>query len=103
MAVSDGSSVVVYKELGLVAQVFDEPTLASLQRPPRDRPHPLLDHRRRHLGERPAHRFRNLADRRQPARLGHNGNLTNTSELAAPGRRRSTRAPARWARPPTPT
>src|SRR5499426_4770395 len=31
MAVSDGSGVVVYKDLGLVAQVFDEPTLASLR------------------------------------------------------------------------
>jgi amidophosphoribosyltransferase len=30
MAVSDGSAVVVYKELGLVAQVFDEATLSSL-------------------------------------------------------------------------
>ncbi len=31
IAVSDGTGVVVYKDLGLVAQVFDEPTLASLQ------------------------------------------------------------------------
>ena len=31
IAVSDGSGVVVYKDLGLVAQVFDEPTLASLR------------------------------------------------------------------------
>ena len=31
IAVSDGTSVVVYKDLGLVAQVFDEPTLASLR------------------------------------------------------------------------
>src|SRR5256886_7971896 len=31
IAVGDGSGVVVYKDLGLVAQVFDEPTLASLR------------------------------------------------------------------------
>ena len=30
MAVSDGTTVVVYKELGLVAQVFDEATLSAL-------------------------------------------------------------------------
>src|SRR3954454_591389 len=31
IAVSDGASVVVYKDLGLVRQVFDEPTLGSLR------------------------------------------------------------------------
>ena len=31
IAVSDGSALVVYKDLGLVAQVFDEPTLDSLR------------------------------------------------------------------------
>jgi len=31
IAVSDGSSVVVYKDLGLVSQVFDEATLNTLQ------------------------------------------------------------------------
>src|SRR5690242_16968795 len=31
IAVSDGASVVVYKDLGLVSQVFDEPTLGSLR------------------------------------------------------------------------
>src|SRR5690242_21797842 len=31
IAVSDGTGVVVFKDLGLVAQVFDEPTLASLR------------------------------------------------------------------------
>ncbi|MGH3263836.1 MAG: amidophosphoribosyltransferase, partial [Trebonia sp.] len=30
IAVSDGSSVLVYKDLGLVSQVFDEATLATL-------------------------------------------------------------------------
>ena len=31
MAVSDGSAVLVYKDLGLVAQVFDEAVLSSLR------------------------------------------------------------------------
>ena len=31
MAVSDGSTVLVYKDLGLVAQVFDEATLSSMR------------------------------------------------------------------------
>jgi len=31
MAVSDGEHLLVFKELGLVAQVFNEPTLATLQ------------------------------------------------------------------------
>ena len=54
IAVSDGTGVVVYKDLGLVAQVFDEPTLASL------RGHIAVGHTRYsttggvHLGERPA-------------------------------------------------
>ena len=30
MAVADGNAIVVYKELGLVAQVFDEPVLGAL-------------------------------------------------------------------------
>ena len=31
MAVADGSSIIVYRELGLVSQVFDEQTLSTLQ------------------------------------------------------------------------
>ena len=31
IAISDGQTIVVYKELGLVAQVFDETVLKSLQ------------------------------------------------------------------------
>src|SRR5882757_6598430 len=31
IAVSDGASIVVYKDLGLVSQVFDEATLSALQ------------------------------------------------------------------------
>ena len=54
IAVSDGSSLVVYKDLGLVSQVFDEATLATLQG------HIAVGHTRYsttgsdHLGERAA-------------------------------------------------
>ena len=56
--------------MGLVSQVFDESTLASLQGPPRRRPRALLHHRREHLAQRaadvPAHRDR--LDRAGPQR-----------------------------------
>ena len=39
IAVSNGRQILVYKDMGLVSQVFDETTLSSLaQGPPRDRP-----------------------------------------------------------------
>ena len=38
IAVSDGGRIVVYKDMGLVAQVFDEATLDSAARPHRGRP-----------------------------------------------------------------
>jgi amidophosphoribosyltransferase len=80
MAVSDGSAVVVYKELGLVAQVFDESTLGSL------RGHVAIGHCRysttgSSTWENAQPSFRTLAGGGSLA-LGHNGNLTNTSELA---------------------
>ena len=80
MAVSDGSSIVVYKELGLVAQVFDESTLGSL------RGHLGIGHCRYSTTgsctwENAQPSFRNLETGGSLA-LGHNGNLTNTSELA---------------------
>src|SRR5579875_2565823 len=31
IAVGDGQKILVYKDMGLVSQVFDEPTLSSLQ------------------------------------------------------------------------
>jgi amidophosphoribosyltransferase len=87
MAVSDGSAVVVYKELGLVAQVFDESTLGSL------RGHLAIGHCRYSTTgsctwENAQPSFRSLTGGGSLA-LGHNGNLTNTSELA---RRASTLA-----------
>ncbi|MCW2735637.1 amidophosphoribosyltransferase [Nocardioides sp.] len=84
MAVSDGSAIVVYKELGLVAQVFDESTLGSL------RGHLAIGHCRysttgSSTWENAQPSFRTLATGGSLA-LGHNGNLTNTSELARRGR-----------------
>ena len=54
MAVSDGDTVTVVKDMGLVATVFDERTLSGLAGPPGHRPHPLLDARLVGLGGRPA-------------------------------------------------
>ena len=38
IAVSNGRQILVYKDMGLVSQVFDETTLGLAQGPPRDRP-----------------------------------------------------------------
>jgi amidophosphoribosyltransferase len=81
MAVSDGSNVLVYKELGLVAQVFDEAILGSLKG------HLAIGHCRysttgSSTWENAQPSFRTLETGGNLA-LGHNGNLTNTSELAA--------------------
>jgi amidophosphoribosyltransferase len=86
IAVSDGTGVVVYKDLGLVAQVFDEPTLASL------RGHIAVGHTRYSTtgssnweNAQPTLRATMLgADSDRPATtiaLAHNGNLVNTAEL----------------------
>ena len=101
MAVSDGSAVLVYKDLGLVAQVFDEAILSSL------RGHLAIGHTRYsttgagHLGERaavvpqPAHRRQPRArPQRQPDQHQRAG---------AAGRGAQRRAPTRWARRPTAT
>ncbi|HEV3505116.1 MAG TPA: class II glutamine amidotransferase, partial [Actinomycetes bacterium] len=81
MAVADGRGVLVYKEMGLVSQVFDEPTLATLQG------HLAIGHTR--YSTTGGSRWENA----QPAfktntagggiALAHNGNLTNTADLAA--------------------
>jgi amidophosphoribosyltransferase len=80
MAVSDGSNVLVYKELGLVAQVFDETILSSLKG------HLAIGHCRYSTTggscwENAQPSFRTLPTGGHLA-LGHNGNLTNTAELA---------------------
>jgi len=81
MAVADGHGVLVFKEMGLVSQVFDEPTLATLQG------HLAIGHTR--YSTTGGSRWENA----QPAfktnamgggiALAHNGNLTNTATLAA--------------------
>jgi amidophosphoribosyltransferase len=77
--VSDGSAVLVYKELGLVAQVFDEATLAAL------RGDLAIGHTR--YSTTGAGTWENAQPSFRSGRaggslaLGHNGNLTNTAEL----------------------
>ncbi|MFD0817510.1 amidophosphoribosyltransferase [Micromonospora zhanjiangensis] len=80
IAVSDGTGVVVFKDLGLVAQVFDEPTLASL------RGHLAIGHARYSTtgastweNAQPTIRATNAGT---TIALAHNGNLVNTAELA---------------------
>jgi amidophosphoribosyltransferase len=81
MAVSDGTTVVVYKELGLVAQVFDEATLSALGG------HLAVGHCR--YSTTGSCTWENAQPSYRPGRhgggiaLGHNGNLTNTAQLAA--------------------
>jgi amidophosphoribosyltransferase len=79
MAVSEGRNILVYRELGLVAQVFDERTLASLQG------HFGIAHTRYSTTgsttwENAQPSFK--TDGRRSLALGHNGNLVNTRELA---------------------
>lgn len=80
IAVSDGSGVLVFKDLGLVAQVFDEPTLASL------RGHLAVGHTR--YSTTGASTWENAQPtlRATPTgstiALAHNGNLVNLAELA---------------------
>ncbi len=80
MAVSDGSTVVVYKELGLVAQVFDEATLSALGG------HLAIGHTR--YSTTGSCTWENAQPSYRPTphgggiALGHNGNLTNTAMLA---------------------
>jgi amidophosphoribosyltransferase len=85
MAVSDGSGILVFRELGLVSQVFDERTLATLQGDL------CIGHTRYSTTG------STTWDNAQPAfktngtrglALGHNGNLVNTAELAAAAGRR---------------
>ncbi len=80
IATSDGSNVTVYKELGLVAQVFDESILNAMPG------HVAIGHTRYSTTggctwENAQPSFRHSKGRGSLA-LGHNGNLTNTYELA---------------------
>jgi amidophosphoribosyltransferase len=80
IAVSDGKRIVVHKEMGLVAQVFDEPSLTAL------RGHIAVAHCRYSTSGAPVWANAQPTFRSTPnlsIALGHNGNLTNTRELAA--------------------
>src|SRR3712207_3561096 len=79
IAVSDGRRTVVFKDLGLVSQVFDEQVLSSL------RGHLAVGHVRYSTTgsttwENAQPTFRTTATGSGVA-LGHNGNLVNTAEL----------------------
>ena len=94
MAVSDGEHILVFKELGLVSQVFDEATLSTL------RGDLGIGHNRYSTtgsttweNAQPAFK----TDGQRSLALGHNGNLVNTLELAERGRAPGARPP------PTPT
>ena len=78
IAVSDGTRTVVYKEMGLVAQVFNEATLESLTG------HLAIGHTRysttgASVWANAQPTFRSTATGHLS--LAHNGNLTNTSDL----------------------
>ena len=79
IAVSSGDQVLVYKDMGLVSQVFDEATLESLQG------HLAIGHSRYSTSGSSV--WENAQPTLRPTAtgvvaLGHNGNLTNTGELA---------------------
>ena len=79
IAVSNGRQILVYKDMGLVSQVFDETTLASLQG------HLAIGHAR--YSTTGASTWANAQPTFRPTSegslaLGHNGNLINTLELA---------------------
>jgi amidophosphoribosyltransferase len=80
IAVSDGQNILVYKDMGLVAQVFNEATLATLHGDL------AIGHTRYSTtgsttwdNAQPV--FKN--DGQRALALGHNGNLVNTAALAA--------------------
>src|ERR687891_1408149 len=79
IAVSDGHNILVYRELGLVSQVFDERTLSTLQGDL------AMGHTRYSTTgsttwENAQPSFK--TDGERGLALGHNGNLVNTEELA---------------------
>ncbi len=79
IAVGNGASVVVYKDMGLVPQVFDESTLNSL------RGHLAIGHTRYSTTGSSCWENAQPTFRSTPtgsAAVAHNGNLTNTGDLA---------------------
>lgn len=79
MAVSDGSNILVYRELGLVSQVFSESTLATLQGD-LGIGHTRYSTTGSTTWENAQPAFK--TDGSRGLALGHNGNLVNTHELA---------------------
>ncbi len=79
MAVSDGQNLLVYKELGLVSQVFNEATLATLQGD-LGIGHTRYSTTGSTTWENAQPAFK--TDGHRSLALGHNGNLVNTWELA---------------------
>jgi amidophosphoribosyltransferase len=84
IAAADGSQVLVFKDLGLVSQVFDEQTLAAMSG------HVAIGHCRYSTSgsttwENAQPVFRNTTAGTGVA-LGHNGNLINATELVARAR-----------------
>jgi len=78
IAVSDGTRIVVYKDMGLVAQVFSESVLTTL------RGHIAVGHCRYSTSGSSTWENAQPTFRATPAgslALGHNGNLTNSLEL----------------------
>ncbi|HYP45424.1 MAG TPA: amidophosphoribosyltransferase [Propionibacteriaceae bacterium] len=78
IAVSNGNQIMVFKDMGLVSQVFDEATLNSLHG------HLAIGHAR--YSTTGASVWANAQPTFRPTAsgglaLGHNGNLTNTAEL----------------------
>jgi amidophosphoribosyltransferase len=79
IAVSNGRQILVYKDMGLVSQAFDESTLESLKG------HVAIGHTR--YSTTGASTWHNAQPTFRPTATGsialaHNGNLTNTRELA---------------------
>jgi len=84
IAVSNGAQVLVFKDLGLVSQVFDEQTLAAMPG------HVAVGHCRYSTtgsttweNAQPIFRTTTVGS---GVALGHNGNLVNTADLAAKAR-----------------
>lgn len=80
IAVSNGRQILVYKDMGLVSQVFDDATLDSLKG------HLAIGHAR--YSTTGASTWHNAQPTFHPTphgslALAHNGNLTNTADLAA--------------------
>jgi amidophosphoribosyltransferase len=86
MAVSDGTRILVYRELGLVSQVFDERTLTTLQGDL------CIGHTRYSTTGSTTWENAQPAFKTNGSRglaLGHNGNLVNTGDLVVQAEHRS--------------